>query len=74
MRTDVLVVGAGFAGSVIAERCASAGMSVWRSTSANTLREMHLTSSIVTVSWYTDTDHTSSIPMLSRFRIPIEVH
>jgi UDP-galactopyranose mutase len=28
MRTDVLVVGAGFAGSVIAERCASAGMSV----------------------------------------------
>ena len=28
MKTDVLVVGAGFAGSVIAERCASAGMSV----------------------------------------------
>ena len=28
MRADVLVVGAGFAGSVIAERCASAGMSV----------------------------------------------
>ena len=28
MRIDVLVVGAGFAGSVIAERCASVGMSV----------------------------------------------
>jgi len=28
MKVDVLVVGAGFAGSVIAERCASAGMSV----------------------------------------------
>jgi UDP-galactopyranose mutase len=28
MKTDVLVVGAGFAGSIIAERCASAGMSV----------------------------------------------
>jgi UDP-galactopyranose mutase len=28
MKTDVLVVGAGFAGSVIAERCASEGMSV----------------------------------------------
>jgi UDP-galactopyranose mutase len=28
MKIDVLVVGAGFAGSVIAERCASAGMSV----------------------------------------------
>jgi UDP-galactopyranose mutase len=28
MKADVLVVGAGFAGSVIAERCASAGMSV----------------------------------------------
>jgi UDP-galactopyranose mutase len=28
MEADVLVVGAGFAGSVIAERCASAGMSV----------------------------------------------
>jgi UDP-galactopyranose mutase len=28
MKTDVLVVGAGFAGSVIAERCASAGMTV----------------------------------------------
>ena len=28
MKTDVLVVGAGFAGAVIAERCASAGMSV----------------------------------------------
>lgn len=28
MKCDVLVVGAGFAGSVIAERCASAGMSV----------------------------------------------
>jgi UDP-galactopyranose mutase len=28
MNTDVLIVGAGFAGSVIAERCASAGMSV----------------------------------------------
>jgi UDP-galactopyranose mutase len=28
MKTDVLVVGAGFAGSVIAERCATAGMSV----------------------------------------------
>ena len=28
MKSDVLVVGAGFAGSVIAERCASAGMSV----------------------------------------------
>jgi UDP-galactopyranose mutase len=28
VKTDVLVVGAGFAGSVIAERCASAGMSV----------------------------------------------
>jgi UDP-galactopyranose mutase len=28
MKTDVLIVGAGFAGSVIAERCASAGMSV----------------------------------------------
>src|ERR1700678_2932529 len=28
MKTDVLVVGAGVAGSVIAERCASAGMSV----------------------------------------------
>jgi UDP-galactopyranose mutase len=28
MRADVLVVGAGFAGAVIAERCASAGMSV----------------------------------------------
>jgi UDP-galactopyranose mutase len=28
MKTDVLVVGAGFAGSVIAERCATAGMKV----------------------------------------------
>src|SRR5271156_5565974 len=28
MKADVLIVGAGFAGSVIAERCASAGMSV----------------------------------------------
>jgi UDP-galactopyranose mutase len=28
MKADILVVGAGFAGSVIAERCASAGMSV----------------------------------------------
>ena len=74
MKTDVLVVGAGFAGSVITERCATAGMKVVIIDQREHIAGTHTTNWIHMVSWYIATARISSIPTRLCFGVSVKIY